>query len=325
MFVLHYKQENMKKRMMLLAALALMMSVVGCKKDEDATGNPPTGPVAEGPKLVFKFVFDSTQVRLNNVGQPATIPAGHAAQSPNFRKISQHYIELANDWHLLGAGEVLYQGHETTQGGATAIDHIASVKTGNDEVFYSIPLSSIEPGSYKWLRVSLAYQEYDIQFKYDNQWASGMATGTIGSFIGYRTYIDQYALNGQTHQPSEASGGVGNHAQGYWGFQTSVLGQNIFFDGQAPEGATTVPNPLFATSPIPQGSCVVTGQFVNGNSENTPLVITGNETQDIVITVSLSTNKSFEWQDVIPDGHFQPDANEGVVDMGVRGMIPIMN
>jgi hypothetical protein len=315
----------MKRQLMLFAVLTLIVAATSCKKEDKDEGEQPSPPVTNSPQLVFKFVFDSTQVRLNNVGQPAEIPSGHAAQSPDFRKISQHYIELANDWQLLGAGTVLYQGHETTEGGATAIDHNASIKTGNGEVFYSVPLSSLQAGSYKWLRVSLAYQEYDIQFKYDNQFASGVTTGTIGSFIGYRTYIDQYTMNGQTHQPSQASGGVGNHAQGYWGFQTTVLGQNIFFDGQAPEGATTVPNPLFATSPIPQGSCVVTGQFVNSNNENTPLIITGNETQDIVITVSLSTNNSFEWQDIIPDGYFQPDANEGVVDMGIRGMIPIVN
>ncbi|HEY8404043.1 MAG TPA: hypothetical protein VIK71_05485 [Flavobacteriales bacterium] len=315
----------MRNRIILLATLALMVSIAGCKKEEKSQDEQPTNPAENAPKLIFKFVFDSTQVRLNNLGQPSEIPAGHGAQSPHFRKISQHYIELANDWNLLGAGEVLFQGHETTQGGATAIDHNASVKTGNGEVFYSVPLSSIEPGSYKWLRVSLAYQEYDIELKYETPWVSGVTTGTVGSFIGYRTYIDQYTLNGQTYVPSEATGGVGNHPQGYWGFQTTILGQTLFFDGQAPEGATTVPNPLFATSPIPQGSCVVTGQFVDVNHVNSPLVITGNETDDIVITVSLSTNKSFEWIEVNEDGYFQPDAGESVVDMGIRGMIPIVN
>jgi hypothetical protein len=77
-----------------------------------------------------------------------------------------------------------------------------------------------------------------------------------------------------------------------------------------------VPNPIFATSPIPQGSCVVTGAFTQ------PLVITGNETQDIVVTLSLSTNNSFEWVDSTPDGKWQPEVNEQVVDMGLRGLIP---
>ena len=75
-------------------------------------------------------------------------------------------------------------------------------------------------------------------------------------------------------------------------------------------------NPISATSPVPAGSCVVTGSFP------VPLTITGNETDHIVIIVSLSTNKSFEW--VETDGYnvFEPIDGETVVDMGVRGMIP---
>jgi hypothetical protein len=85
--------------------------------------------------------------------------------------------------------------------------------------------------------------------------------------------------------------------------------------GQAPEGATTVVNPLFATSPIPQGSCAVTGSFPAGG-----LKITGKEITDIVVEISLSTNKSFEWIEVINDGKWAPTKGEQVVDMGIRGM-----
>jgi hypothetical protein len=63
---------------------------------------------------------------------------------------------------------------------------------------------------------------------------------------------------------------------------------------------------------------VVTGAFA------APLVITGTETEDVVITVSLSTNKSFEWSDDLGDNIYEPLAGDTVVDMGVRGMIPIV-
>ena len=88
--------------------------------------------------------------------------------------------------------------------------------------------------------------------------------------------------------------------------------------GSASAGATTVPNPLFATSPIPAGSCVVTGEL------STPLTVTGLETEDVVITVSLSTNKSFEWAEIDGDNVFEPLEGEFPVDMGIRGMIPIV-
>src|SRR5690606_37668777 len=101
---------------------------------------------------------------------------------------------------------------------------------------------------------------------------------------------------------------------GYWAF--SLNGFPYSTQGQAPAGATTVPNPIAATSPIPAGSCVVTGQFANN------LVITGDETDDIVITLSLSVNDSFEWQEVSVDGKFEPSIGEHVIDMGLRGLIP---
>lgn len=81
-------------------------------------------------------------------------------------------------------------------------------------------------------------------------------------------------------------------------------------------GTTTVPNPIAATSPIPAGSCVVTGAFPNN------LAITGNETRDVVIMISLSINNSFEWEEVNFDEKYEPSAGEQVVDMGLRGLMP---
>ena len=98
--------------------------------------------------------------------------------------------------------------------------------------------------------------------------------------------------------------------------EAHVPGFGFVTTGLAPAGATTGPNPLCATSPVPAGSCVVTGQFA------TPLVITGSETSDINIVISLSTNKSFEWIDTNGNGLYEPTLGEQVVDMGIRGMIP---
>jgi hypothetical protein len=61
----------------------------------------------------------------------------------------------------------------------------------------------------------------------------------------------------------------------------------------------------------------VTGNFAE------PLVITGSETEDIVVTLSLSSNQSFEWIDTNSNGIFEPEF-EQVVDMGLRGLIPIV-
>jgi hypothetical protein len=287
-----------------------------CKKDDP--GNQNTNQSSNSTKyVIFKFRFDSTQARLNNLGQAALIPAGRSAQHPLMNKMAAHYIELSPSMTTaVGNGKVLFHAPETNIGGSTAILHSQSILKGNGEEFFRIPLDSISPGTYNFLRVSVAYQNYDINYKYVFNGTPLYLTGTIASFVGYNTYINNYTIKNQTVSPSSAVGGSGNHLQGYWGFETTVFGNTTVSDGQAPPGATTVPNPIWSSSPIPQGSCLVTGQFPN------PLVISGNETSDIIITVSFSTNKSFEWKDQNSDGWFEPAAGDSVVDMGLRGMIP---
>jgi hypothetical protein len=327
----------MKKLFLFVLVIAVLSS---CKKDTKTDTPPPPppanncpaascvnpdtiwNPTGTGPRLVFKFKFDSTQARLNNIGLAATIPTNNAAFSPVFHRMSSHYIELAqNDFVAVGAGKVLYKAGETTCGGANALAYCQSVEVREGVVFFSVPIASVTPGSYKWLRVSLAYQNYDIPFLATS---TGSITqwGTVASFIGFNTYVKQYKIKTLTAVPSASAGGAGNHLQGYWGFETNILGVTYFADGQSQAGATTVVNPN-PNSPIPAGSCLVTGQFFStAGGVNQPLVITGSETSDIVITVSLSTNKSFEWREVQFDGYYKPEAGEFPVDMGVRGMIP---
>lgn len=285
-----------------LTLIVCALLIFSCSKDKDDIPSQSTTP-----QLIIKLKFDPNQTRLNNFGQPSTIPAGNAAQSPTIRRMSANYIEFApNATTLLGEGEIIFKGNETSAGGSTAIDFQNAVFAGNNETFLSIPLSEVANGNYDWVRVSLAYQEGDINFKASD---GNDYSGTLASFVGYNTYITSFDLNGSTFDVNA------NRLQGYWAFE--ALGFAV--QGQAPPGATTVPNPLFNSSPIPQGSCVVTGQFANG------LTITGSETEDVVVTLSFSINDSFEWTEVNADGKYEPDAGEQVVDMGLRGLIPIVN
>ncbi len=296
----------------ILPAFLLIALVSSCKKEKSNDSN--------GPNLVLKFKFDPTQERLNNLGQPEPMPVGHAGQSPDFNKMSAHYVELTpTAFTALGGGAVLYKAPETTAGGANAIDFDKSKFAGNNETFFSISLKDIAPGDYEWLRISLAYQNYDIKYYIDTVIAGIPVKqefpATVASFIGFNTYIRSYTIKDQTIAVNA------NKKQGYWGFATvpNFGGVNYPYSatGQAPEGATTVVNPLFATSPVPAGSCLVTGAITPGK-----LTITGKETSDIVIEVSLSVNKSFEWIEQVNDGKWEPGKGEAVVDMGIRGMIP---
>ena len=305
------------KTIVKLSLALVVLSSVGCKKQVD---DPVPPPAPSTSNVVFKFKFDSTQVRLNNIGQPAPIAAGNAAQSPKFNNMSAHYVELApSAFTALGAGEVLYKAPQTDAAGQTAIEFEKSKLAADNEIFFTMPIKDIKPGNYEWLRISLAYQNYDVKFRIDTT-ISGFPinqdfTGTVASFIGFNTYIKSHTIKTQSLTVND------NRKQGYWAFETTLsafgMSKTLTGSGQAPDGATTVVNPLFASSPIPAGSCVVTAAFAPGK-----LTITGTEASDIVIEVSLSTNKSFEWQEIIHNGKWDGSKGEPVVDMGVRGMIP---
>ena len=286
-------------RIKIVTLLALSLISFSCSDEDD------NQVVVEEPQLIIKFKFDPMQVRLNNIGQPSTVAAGNAAQSPIFNGISAHYLEFTpNALTQVGQGAILYSGPSTTLGGANAIDFSQAKIVGEGEAFLSIPLKNIPQGSYEYVRVSLSYQNYNINVR-----ASGSDyVGTLASFVGYNNYITTHSINGN---PFVVNNDV---LQGYWAFGIPSVG--YYTSGQAPAGATTVPNPLAATSPIPAGSCLVTGKFVNN------LVITGNETKNIEVQLSLSINNSFEWQEVNVDGKFEPSVGENVVDMGLRGLIP---
>ena len=286
----------MKKFVVLFSLIVGVFAFFSCEDSDD---------VSEEPHLIVKFQFDPNQVRLNNLGQPATIPSGHAAQSPDFRKISAHYFELApTAYTQLTEGTVLYHADETTQGGSVAIDFSKAVVVGEGEAFLRIPLSQVAQGNYEYVRVSLAYQEYNISIRNNGT----DYQGKLASFVGYNNYITTHSIGNNSFPVN------GNRLQGYWAFALNDFPYAT--SGQAPAGATTVPNPIAATSPIPSGSCVVTGKFAQN------LIINGNETRDVVITLSLSSNNSFEWQEVTSDGKYEPSIGENVVDMGLRGLIP---
>lgn len=293
----------MINKTILLASL-LIIGTASCnkdKKDDTTTENV-------GPKLIFRLQLDSTQARCNNLGQPAPVPSGHGAQTPVFNTFASHYIELApTAYTALGDGEIIYHGAEVTTGGNAAIDFSKSKLTKDGEIMYEVPLSSVTPGTYTWARISASYQNYTIDYR-----ANGYdVSGTIASFIGYNTYIGSYKV--KTKDVSVNA----NKLQGYWAFESEDIPPYYFaevIEGQAP--GTTVSNPLHGTSPIPAGSCVITGQFP------TALKITGNETEDIIVDLSFSINKSFEWSDSLDNNIYEPLDGDVVTDMGVRGLIP---
>jgi hypothetical protein len=284
--------------------LSLALVASGCTgADGGAEGVEETSGGPSGPQLRIVVDVDPDQVRLDNFGEPASAPPdGHAAATPEFMFLGAHSAELVPDeFTALGGGANLFDSPHQMGG----VDFAELPITAPGGELASANLSTIPPGTYRYLRVSVSFQRFRVP-----GWADfgGMEVTTpieVAAFVEGETYIDSYELGDETVQVGEVK------AQGYFGAWSQYTG---VVEGQAPVGATTVPNPLDSTSPIPVGSCVVTGVF------DEPLVITGEEGEDLSLRVSFSTNDSFEWIDSNGDGKWQP-FDDMVVDMGVRGMV----
>ena len=92
------KLQNMRLKVF-LAAILVGFIFFSCSDKDD---------VSVEPQLIIKFKFDPSQVRLNNLGQPSTLPSGNAAQSPVFNSIRAHYFDLApNQYTALEQDSVL--------------------------------------------------------------------------------------------------------------------------------------------------------------------------------------------------------------------------
>lgn len=277
------------------------------------------------PIIYFRIKLDPLQERLGANGLPTGVASGRAAQTPAMNTVGVQQIEFTtNNSTPLSKGTVLLSTPSTTIGGELAID-FQQVKLAKDgELFFSVPMSKLGVGRYEFARVAVVYQNFDVLFNMVNVPFSGNFNderGTLATFLGGNNYITQFNVSVKEERVN------GNRKQGYWIFESKLASayasNDRVYSGQVTEGGTTIVNPIHQTSPIPSGSCVVTGKF------DTPLSITGKETQDMTVTLSFSTNRSFEWEESINrNGKWDADRQaatgqpniERVMDTGLRGL-----
>jgi hypothetical protein len=316
-------------------ALALT-AFASCIKDTTTTTDNNSDK-----NINFSLKFDPTQARLGNAGQPVSVPAGNAAQNPAFKTMAVHFIELCPDStsalstssvNLPNKSILLYKGVETSAGGSTAIDFDQLKKAAAGEKFFAAPIKGIKAGTYKFIRVSVAYQNYDITYNLNNisYTYNGITfnspnqtnkTARVASFLGFNSYIRKATINAKDTTIN------GNRPQGFglsesvFAITTPITYSRTILGGWQSEGTTTVVNPVAASLVgLPLNSCLIQGKLAK------PLVITGNETADINAILSFSTNKSFEWRDTNGNGKLDFDAttpanSEKVMDMGLRGLV----
>jgi hypothetical protein len=303
----------------LIFSLLIGVTLWSCSTEQSAGSPEP-----EVARLNITFIMDADAERLDNLGNPVAVPEGNAAQNPDFDILGLHFIGLYPDkFTPYDEGVTITSTATTGSGGELAIDFDSELFFNEEINTLSVPLSYVAAGSYEYIRASVGYQKYTIAYNLEGaeteipDWPEGVddnidVDGIVASFLGYNTYIGNYVIKDQAVPVN------GNKVQGYFGLETKGNIEGFVFaqvtQGEAPR--TTVPNPISETSPVPEGSCVVTGQFPSA------LVIPPNATEDINIEVVISINNSFEWEDANGNGKYEPLLGENVVDMGTRGVFP---
>lgn len=310
MFLRQYntsKQSHKVLYVILLNALVL----AACNKD-----------IKHFSTAAFQSQFDTAQARLDSEGNPSAIPAGNAAQSPQIQLLSLHYLELLPDALTpYKKGAQVYRSPETDKDGALAIDFDSAVLVSENEVSITVNINRIANNTYNYVRASVSYLRFGVDLTLHNVPVAGdiETSGTVAAFLEYNTFIGSLQLDSMSAEIHA------NKPQGFWALASQLpspyASYNALYTGQC-AGVTTVVNPIFATSPLPPSSGIITGKF------SEPLVI-DDETkqQDLTITLVFSINNSFEWEDQNGDLKWDVDAmnpalTEPVMDMGLRGMIP---
>ena len=300
--------------------------------------------------LILKFKFNDTLAPLNDTGGLYVMPNGNAAQTPVYNNIAANYVALSADSTFTNMALVYgtYLNDTTTN----FVNYKNLVKVKDGEAFVSISLASIKPGTYNWLRVSIAYQNFDIKFRLDSNVASfsqngvqypgaifnGDYIGTIAAFSAFSTFVDENGYIINEHKVPAYNQYIGN---GVWALETHLGTGGIYYPSDylniTGRANTTSVNPLWATrnSPTPKRSAVLTANLNSIQYDKygvkppaiaiAPLTITGAETESIIIECELLNKNSFEWQNGLGiNVGWEPHKGEPIFDYGVRGMRPII-
>ncbi len=300
---------NLSKVAIICLTLFLM---TGCRKQNSA-------------RVYFKIKFDPLQERLNSSGIVAGIGSGNAAQTPLMNTAGIEALEILRNAQAQPKDiTTLFSVSTTTSGGNPATDYSKLIMVKDGDTFLSVPISNISPGKYEWLRIAIPFQNFDIRFNMLNVPFIGDLPderATLASFISSENYITKYKIWEKEDVVN------GNKKRGYWSLETRLNpaynSLNTIFRGYITDNTITFVNPIVKAATSTNASSFITGKL------DTPLSITGSETEDITIVLTLSINNMFEWEENINrNGKWdintqgtggQPQA-EKIKDLGFRSL-----
>lgn len=255
--------------------------------------------------LRIKVDVNAIQARLDDMAQESSMADTNFGVAPKVELIGIHSIELVADENVkVGKGEMLYKGAEVSAGGANAIDFRETLTMAPGEYILEVPLSQVPNGTYEWIRLGVCFQRFTVT-KYNK---GNPLTATFAAFTDFNTYLEELTIRTQDVIVYD------DKKQGYFAYENV---SNFKEEGFAT--TVTVPNPLSAKAPLPENSGIHTARF------DEPLVIDRVNNKDIELTLSLSTNKSFEWNDKNRNQRWDWDIDEKVVDFGFRSMVATKN
>lgn len=290
-----------------IALCLFLLCFWGCKKEED-------------PKIIVSWQQDPFQERLDNNGRPAPVASSNLSLSPKLNTIAVEHIELlTSEPTRLFSGATLYSANNKQTVNDTTVSIDKLVFTGQGTPLSTSSLRSLQGKTFQWICVWLAHQSFDVRFNLNNVPNIGTITdegGTFNAFLAANTFISRYKVITKEDVVNDY------RPRGYWFFETNLraafASYNTFYRGQLAPLSVTAVNPLAASMVTPRRSSIFIARLEK------PMTITGEEKNDVNITLTFSTNQAFEWRDNNRNGRWDIDAqniqNEPVINFGLRGM-----
>ncbi len=267
--------------------IPLILLILSCRRTDDS---PPDGRYPYQTALHFIIKFDSIQDRLDNNGGLSVIPGGHSVQTPIYNQIAINEIEFLEDsLTAYGYGKTLLSEENLFMNNG------------------SLDLTMYMPGetqtTFHWLRIYFSYQNVSVKCKINGD----IVTGTMLSFL--KTHTGLY--------PSQIGDSIirndSSRYQGEWFLEVDTSGFGTLLHGQTPQGSLTQPNILHYSWPVQTNSMYVLTCPINPG-------LYFNKTPSKTITISVSTNKSFEWVEHSDPNYFEPLDGDTIIDFGIRGI-----
>lgn len=292
---------------LLVVSCLFALVFLGCKKEAN-------------PQIQVIWQQDPFQERLDNEGRLSPVSSSNLSLSPKLNTIAVEHIELLpSDPTRLFSGATLYSANNKQTVNDTTVSLEKLVFTPQSTPLSTSPLKSLQGKTFQWVCVWLAYQSFDVRFNLNNVPNIGTITdesGTFNAFLGANTFISRHKVITKEDIVNDY------RPQGYWLFETNLRAAfttyNTFYRGQLPPRSVTAVNPLSATLATPRNSSIFIARL------DKPITITGEEKNDVTITLTFSTNQSFEWRDNNRNGRWDIDVqniqNEPVINFGLRGM-----